>query len=90
MVMGRIILVHGQGAGKMSQFEYEITEHVGTLSDNGTTRLELNRIAYNKQPPKLDIRRWQYHDGQRGRMLKGVTLNTDEEAALKAALNPRV
>jgi hypothetical protein len=41
----------------MADFKYEITEHIGTLSESpkGWTK-ELNRISWNGGAPKLDIR----------------------------------
>lgn len=69
-------------------FSYKITEHIATLSDSGTNRVELNRISFNGQPPKLDIRRWLYSGDERTKMLKGIALDTNEAAALRDALNP--
>ena len=67
-------------------FQYEIVEHIATLSErNGTTK-ELNRISYNGAAPKLDIRSWK-QEGEERRMLKGLTLTDAEAEALKEALN---
>ena len=67
-------------------FQYEIVEHIATLSDSNGTTKELNRISYNGAPPKLDLRSWrQEEEGKR--MLKGLTLTDEEAEALKAALN---
>lgn len=68
-----------------SEFSYEVTEHIATLSENSTGNytLELNRISYNGAAPKLDLRKW---DREKGKMLKGITLTDDEAAALKEAL----
>lgn len=62
-------------------FDFEITEHIATLSTNAGYSLELNRVAYNGYPAKLDLRKWK--DGQ---PLKGVTLSDEEAAALFKAL----
>lgn len=69
-----------------SNFQYEITEHIATLSEYYGTTKELNRISYNGAPPKLDLRSWkQEADGKR--MLKGLTLTEEEADALREALN---
>ena len=68
-----------------SEFSYEVTEHIATLSENSTGNytLELNRISYNGAAPKLDLRKW---DREKRKMLKGITLTDEEAAALKEAL----
>ncbi|WBW50160.1 YdbC family protein [Peptoniphilus equinus] len=69
----------------MSEFKFEITEHIATLSEkaNGWTK-ELNKVSWNDRPPKYDIRDW---DPDHGKMSKGIGLNDDEITALKDALN---
>lgn len=67
-------------------FQYEIVEHIATLSDSNGTTKELNRISYNGAPPKLDLRSWK-KDGAEKRMLKGLTLTGAEVAVLKETLN---
>jgi len=72
--------------GTGTAFQYEIVEHIATLSESNGTTKELNRISYNGAPPKLDLRSWkQEADGKR--MLKGLTLTEPEAEALKQALN---
>ena len=68
-----------------SEFNYEITEHIATISENSTGNytMELNRVSYNGSEPKLDLRKW---DRQNNRMLKGITLTDEEAEALKNAL----
>ena len=62
-------------------FQYEIAEHIATLSEsNGTTK------EHNGAPPKLDLRSWK-QEGEEKRMLKGLTLTDAEAEALKEALN---
>lgn len=39
-------------------FNYEIVEHIATLSQNGDTSKELNRVNYNGSPAKYDLRSW--------------------------------
>lgn len=67
-------------------FSYEIKEHIATLSHIGDTTKELNRISYNGSPAKWDLRSWRRADGE-DRLLKGLTLNDEEAAALRDALN---
>lgn len=67
-------------------FQYEIVEHIATLSESNGTTKELNRISYNGAPSKLDLRSWK-RDGAEKRMLKGLTLTDAEAAALKDALD---
>lgn len=69
----------------MREFNYEITEHIATISENDNERftLELNRISYNGAPAKLDLRRW---DREKGMMLKGLTLSREEAESLSKVL----
>lgn len=67
-------------------FQYEIVEHIATLSESNSTTKELNRISYNGAPPKLDLRSWK-QEGEGKRMLKGLTLTDAEAEALKDALS---
>lgn len=69
-------------------FNYEIVEHIATLSENGGTTKELNRVAYNGSPAKYDLRSWRRTDGEE-KLLKGLTLTDEEARALKEALNSR-
>ena len=64
--------------------KYEITEHIGVLSENakGWTK-ELNMVSWNEHEPKYDIREWA---PDHSRMGKGVTLTADDLAALKDLL----
>jgi len=68
----------------MSDFKYEITKHIGILSENakGWTK-ELNLISWNDREPRYDIREW---SPEREKMSKGVTLSAEEAAALKRLL----
>lgn len=66
-------------------FNYEIVEHIATLSTSGDTSKELNRVSYNGANPKYDIRTWKRTDGEE-KLLKGLTLNEEEMEALKQAI----
>ena len=69
-------------------FNYEIVEHIATLSQSGYTSKELNRVSYNGSPAKYDLRSWKRTDGEE-KLLKGLTLTNEEATALKEALNGR-
>lgn len=69
-------------------FNYEIVEHIATLSQNGDTSKELNKVSYNGSPAKYDLRSWKRTDGEE-KLLKGLTLTDEEATALKEALNGR-
>lgn len=68
----------------MSDINYEITEHIATLSTSsrGWTK-ELNLVSWNGRSPKYDIRDWAPDHAKMG---KGVTLSEDEARALLEAL----
>ena len=60
----------------MPEIKYEITEHLGTISETarGWTR-EVNMISWNGREPKVDVRDWSpEHD----KMSKGLTFTKDE------------
>lgn len=69
-------------------FEYLITQKLGVLSTlkNGVT-LELNKVSFNGEAAKWDLRRWGTNGSGERRMHKGVTLTYNEIKALKEALN---
>ena len=66
-------------------FNYEITQKYGVLSTlkSGWT-LELNSVSWNGRSPKFDIRSWSPDHEKMG---KGITLSTEDLAALKTLLN---
>lgn len=66
-------------------FNYEIKERLGVISQsgNGDFTTEVNIISYNGATPKVDIRKW---DRRTDKMLKGISLTTEEAQALKDAL----
>jgi len=69
----------------MADFQYEIVEEIGVLSENAKGwRKELNKISWNGAAPKYDIREWAPEHEKMG---KGVTLNEEEFAALKDLMN---
>ena len=69
----------------MADIKYEITKHIGILSENnkGWTK-ELNLVSWNDRESKYDIREWSPdHD----KMGKGITLSEEEIAMLMSLLN---
>ena len=71
----------------MSDFKFESTEHLGTLSESakGWTK-ELNKVSFNDRPAKYDLREW---DPDHQKMSKGVTLNDEEMEILSKILKDR-
>lgn len=69
----------------MAEIKYEVVEHIGVLSESSKGwKKELNRISWNGNPPKYDIREW---SPGREKMGKGVTLSAEEVQALNELLN---
>lgn len=68
----------------MPEITYDIEERIAVLSTNarGWER-QLNRISWNGNPAKYDIRDWS-PDGSR--MSKGISLSEDEMKTLKGIL----
>ena len=68
----------------MAEIKYEITKHIGILSEGskGWTK-EFNLVSWNDRDPKYDIREWSpEHD----KMGKGVTFSEEEIFNLKKLL----
>lgn len=69
----------------MEKIKYEVVEHIGFLSESAKGwKKELNRINWNKNEPKYDIR--ECAPG-REKVGKGVTLSEEEVQELKRLLN---
>ena len=69
----------------MSNFQYEITEHIGIISESpkGWTK-EINLISWNNRSPKYDLRDW---SPEHEKMGKGITFTKEELKALRDILN---
>ena len=68
----------------MAEIKYEITKHIGVLSESTKGwRKELNLISWNDREPKYDIREWSPGHEKMG---KGVTLSVSEMGNLKTLL----
>ena len=63
--------------------KYEIINEIGVVSEEGKWRLELNRISWNGNEPKYDLRKWSLGHEKMG---KGVTLTNDELLRLSEIL----
>ena len=55
----------------MAELKYEITEHLGVLSQRTGWSKELNLVSWNDRDPKFDIRDW---SPDKAKMSKGITL----------------
>ena len=60
----------------MPEIKYEITEHLGVISETtrGWTR-EVNMISWNGREPKIDVRDWSQENKK---MSKGLTFTVEE------------
>lgn len=61
---------------KNNEIKFEIIQHFGVLKErkNGWKK-ELNKVSWNDEDPKYDIREWnEEHD----KMSRGITLSEDE------------
>ena len=71
-----------------SEIRYEIINELGVIpAEKGSMRLELNRISWNGNEPKYDLRRW---SPNREKMGKGVTMSERELIALYELLKEEV
>ena len=66
------------------EFKYEIINSIGVLSENNSWKKELNRISWNGNEPKYDIRDWSDNHEKMG---KGITLSLNELKSLRDLLN---
>lgn len=71
----------------MSDFKYEIVEHIGILSENEKGwKKALNKVSWNGRDAKYDIRDWSPDEAKMG---KGITLSEEEMEELKKLLADR-
>ena len=66
------------------EFKYEIINSIGVLSENNSWKKELNRISWNGNEPKYDIRDWSDNHEKMG---KRITLSLNELKSLRDLLN---
>jgi hypothetical protein len=55
------------------------------IEESGNSSLNLRKVSWNGREHKLDLRKWNYQDGQE-RAMKGVTLSDDGADELAAVL----
>ena len=55
------------------------------IEESGNSSLNLRKVSWNGREHKLDLRKWNYQDGQE-RAMKGVTLSDDGADELSAVL----
>jgi len=64
---------------------FEIIEEYDVLEESGNQNIEINKVAWNGRPPKIDIRRWDHGKEDGPHPLKGVTLS--DEACERLAIS---
>lgn len=69
------------------EFKYEIINNIGIISENNSWKKELNRISWNGNEPKYDIRDWSDNHEKMG---KGITLSEDELRKLKEIIDEEI
>lgn len=67
----------------MADIKYEIKERIAILSEKGAWTKELNKVSWNDNLPKYDLREWNHNAGL---MRKGLTLTDEEIGNLKQVL----
>ena len=70
---------------KSNEITYEIQEQIGVIAerDNGWSK-ELNKVAWNGNDAKYDIREW---NEDHSKMSRGITLYEEELKVLQCLLN---
>jgi len=72
----------------MKEIQYEMIKEIAVLSTSGSGYTkEINLISWNGNEPKYDIRSFSPNRGKCG---KGITLTSDEAAALLKELQKEV
>ena len=75
-------------AGKNQELKFEIINQIGVISTSSSGwSTELNRVSWNGNEPKYDIRSWSPDHTKMG---KGITLSEDELISLAALLDKEV
>lgn len=72
-------------AGKNQELKFEIINQIGVISTSSSGwSIELNRVSWNGNEPKYDIRPWSPDHTKMG---KGITLSDNELLSLSALLD---
>ncbi len=75
-------------AGRNQELKFEIINQIGTISTSTSGwNVELNRVSWNGNEPKYDLRSWSPDHTKMGR---GITLSEEELMALSALLDKEV
>lgn len=75
-------------AGKNQELKFEIINQIGVISTSASGwNVELNRVSWNGNEPKYDLRSWSPDHTKMG---KGITLSEDDLIALSALLSKEV
>ena len=73
---------------KGQEIKYEIINQIGTVSTApGGWSIELNRVSWNGNEPKYDLRSWSPDHSKMG---KGITLTESDLIALAELLDKEV
>ena len=73
-------------AKENKEFTMEIKEGFDyIIEESGNSSLNLRKVSWNGREHKLDLRKWNYQDGQE-RAMKGVTLSDEGADELSAVL----
>lgn len=71
-------------AGRNQELKFEIINQMGVISTSASGwNIELNRVSWNGNEPKYDIRSWSPDHTKMG---KGITLSEEELVSLSALL----
>ena len=75
-------------AGRNQELKFEIINQIGTISTSTSGwNVELNRVSWNGNEPKYDLRSWSPDHTKMGR---GITWSEEELIALSALLDKEV
>lgn len=75
-------------AGRNQELKFEIINQIGVISTSASGwNVELNRVSWNGNEPKYDVRSWSPDHTKMG---KGITLSEEELVALSELLDKEV
>lgn len=75
-------------AGRNQELKFEIINQIGIISTSASGwNVELNRVSWNGNEPKYDVRSWSPDHTKMG---KGITLSEDEVISLCELLKKEV
>ena len=75
-------------SGRNQELKFEIINQIGVISTSaGGWNVELNRVSWNGNEPKYDVRSWSPDHTKMG---KGITFSEEELVALSELLAKEV